>query len=123
MDERTVRAAVRAQQQAQQAEQAATDLPGAAQDTAAEQPFEETPGTMTTCADAAGAAAPRGQPGQPAGSSSSVGWLPLRDDGSGEVLGAAVCPPGCAKPIYLSVGHQLSLGTAVELALRCCRHR
>ena len=48
--------------------------------------------------------------------------LLLRGEG-GEVLGAAVCPPGCQHPIYVSVGHLVSLSTAVDITLRCCKHR
>eukprot|EP00887_Chlorella_sp_A99_P004079 scaffold11.g4079.t1 len=42
---------------------------------------------------------------------------------SGEVLGAAVCPNSTRRPIVVSVGHHVSLATAVALTLRCCRHR
>jgi len=48
--------------------------------------------------------------------------LLLRGKG-GEVLGAVVCPPGCQHPIYVSVGHLVSLPTAVDITLRCCKHR
>lgn len=69
------------------------------------------------------------------------GWLPLVAAG-GEVLGAAVCVGGggsggsggrkqqaaavaaaARRPIYVSLGHMVSLETAVEIVRRCCRHR
>lgn len=69
-----------------------------------------------------------GEPQQLAGDSDSRGsrassWLPLAGAG-GEVLGAAVCAAGgSSRPIYVSVGHRISLPTAVEVVRRCCRHR
>jgi deoxyribonuclease V len=44
-------------------------------------------------------------------------WQPLVDQG--EIIGAALrtCPG--VKPVYVSIGHCLSLGTAIELVLRC----
>jgi hypothetical protein len=48
--------------------------------------------------------------------------MPLRSD-EGEVLGAAVCSPGTSRPIYVSAGNLVSLPTAVEVVLRCCRYR
>lgn len=40
-----------------------------------------------------------------------------------EICGAAVKPKGCSKPIYISVGHKISLETAITITLECCRHR
>ncbi|GAB4813929.1 hypothetical protein N2152v2_000975 [Parachlorella kessleri] len=59
---------------------------------------------------------------QPHPSTPMAPRLMLRGEGD-EVLGAAVCPPGCQHPIYVSVGHLVSLPTAVDITLRCCRHR
>ncbi|GFR44140.1 hypothetical protein Agub_g5306, partial [Astrephomene gubernaculifera] len=42
---------------------------------------------------------------------------------SGRVWGTALCPGLSKKPLYVSVGHRLSLKTAVELVRRCCLHR
>jgi len=38
----------------------------------------------------------------------------------GETVGAAVRTRDRVKPVYVSVGHRVSLPTAVELTLRCC---
>ncbi len=50
------------------------------------------------------------------------GWAPIIHEG--EVIGAAVISkPGC-KPIYVSVGHKISLKTAIRIVLSVCRkHR
>jgi len=51
-------------------------------------------------------------------------WLcSLKDAASSELLGAALCGPSTKKPIYVSVGHNVSLETAVAVVLRCCRYR
>ena len=42
---------------------------------------------------------------------------------SGKTYGAAVAIPGVAKPIYVSIGHKVSLETAVALAVASSRHR
>ncbi|GLC53294.1 hypothetical protein PLESTB_000729200 [Pleodorina starrii] len=42
---------------------------------------------------------------------------------SGVVHGTALCPGLTLKPLFISVGHRLSLATAVELVRRCCVHR
>ncbi|GLC67237.1 hypothetical protein PLESTF_000532100 [Pleodorina starrii] len=42
---------------------------------------------------------------------------------SGVVHGTALCPGLTLKPLFISVGHRLSLETAVELVRRCCVHR
>uniref|UniRef100_A0A7S0R7A0 Endonuclease V n=1 Tax=Chlamydomonas leiostraca TaxID=1034604 RepID=A0A7S0R7A0_9CHLO len=39
---------------------------------------------------------------------------------SGAVWGAAVCGAGSKRPLYVSVGHRVSLATAVEVVARCC---
>ena len=41
----------------------------------------------------------------------------------GEVLGMAVRHPNTERPVYVSVGHCISLPTAVELVRRCSRYR
>jgi deoxyribonuclease V len=46
-------------------------------------------------------------------------WQPLLDDG--EVVGAAVRTAAAVKPIFVSVGHRVSLTTAIEYVLRCTR--
>ncbi|KAM4843810.1 endonuclease V [Thomomys bottae] len=49
--------------------------------------------------------------------------FPLTGD-SGTVLGVALRSHDCSsKPLYVSVGHKLSLDTAVHLTCRCCRFR
>ncbi|HLI28727.1 MAG TPA: deoxyribonuclease V [Chloroflexota bacterium] len=49
-------------------------------------------------------------------------WTPLRD--GDEVIGAVVRTRPRARPLFVSVGHRVSLETAVALVLACCRgHR
>jgi len=49
-------------------------------------------------------------------------WAPITD--GGEVIGASVITESGKKPIYVSVGHRVSLERAIELVLRCTRfHR
>jgi deoxyribonuclease V len=43
----------------------------------------------------------------------------LRDNG--ELIGAALRTKSGAKPIYVSVGHQIDLVSALEWAINCCR--
>lgn len=44
-------------------------------------------------------------------------WRPLLDDG--EVVGAAVRTAAGVKPLFVSIGHRISLTTAIEYVLRC----
>ena len=44
-------------------------------------------------------------------------WQPLVDQG--EIVGAALRTRLGVKPVYVSIGHRLSLETAIELVLRC----
>jgi len=44
-------------------------------------------------------------------------WQPLRD--KGEVIGAVVRSRTNVKPIYVSLGHLISLRTAIDYVLRC----
>lgn len=46
-------------------------------------------------------------------------WVPLID--RGEVVGAALRTKERASPVYVSVGHRISLRTAIDYVLRCCR--
>jgi len=39
---------------------------------------------------------------------------------NGEVVGVALRTKDKVQPVYVSIGHRISLGTAVELTLRCC---
>lgn len=45
------------------------------------------------------------------------------DDPSTVVVGAAVRPLGCSRPIYVSIGHRVSLESAVDIVLKCCKYR
>lgn len=45
-------------------------------------------------------------------------WRPLVDPATEEVIGAAVRTRTGVKPVYVSVGHRVSLETAVRLTLR-----
>jgi len=44
-------------------------------------------------------------------------WRPLRDDG--EVIGAVLRTRVGVKPLFVSIGHRLSLETAIDYVLRC----
>ncbi|RLF17683.1 MAG: endonuclease V [Thermoprotei archaeon] len=47
------------------------------------------------------------------------GWAPIIDNG--EVVGAALITKEGCNPIYVSVGHKVSLETAIKLTLKCIR--
>lgn len=47
------------------------------------------------------------------------GWAPVVD--RGRVIGAAVVPRPGQAPIYVSVGHQVSLEGAVNVVMNCMR--
>lgn len=42
---------------------------------------------------------------------------------SGETHGAALAMPGISKPLFISIGHKISLKTAVSIVVACSRHR
>jgi deoxyribonuclease V len=44
-------------------------------------------------------------------------WQPILDQG--EVIGAAVRTQAKVKPVYVSVGHRISLATAIKIVLQC----
>ncbi|MCI0474782.1 MAG: deoxyribonuclease V [Anaerolineales bacterium] len=46
-------------------------------------------------------------------------WTPLLE--RGEQIGAAVRTRAGVTPVYVSVGHRISLARAVDLILRCCK--
>jgi deoxyribonuclease V len=49
-------------------------------------------------------------------------WTPIRD--KGEIVGARVLTKPGKKPVYVSIGHKISLKTAVDLVTACTRgHR
>ncbi|KAG2442132.1 hypothetical protein HYH02_009620 [Chlamydomonas schloesseri] len=48
--------------------------------------------------------------------------VPLRGL-SGAVHGVALCPGASRRPLFVSVGHRLSLATAAALVAHCCLHR
>ena len=41
----------------------------------------------------------------------------------GEIIGAVVTTKQCAKPIYVSIGHMVSLETAIKIVKHCARSR
>lgn len=45
-------------------------------------------------------------------------WVPLCDDG--EVIGAVVRTRTNVAPLYVSIGHRVSLETAIAIVLTCC---
>ncbi len=47
------------------------------------------------------------------------GWAPLMD--GGEIIGAEVATKRGTKPIYVSVGHRVSLKRAVNIVMQCAR--
>jgi deoxyribonuclease V len=47
------------------------------------------------------------------------GWAPLID--RGELVGAAVVTKAARKPVYVSVGHKISLERAIEIVKHCTR--
>lgn len=55
-----------------------------------------------------------GEPGEKAG-----GWAPLTD--AGEIIGAAVRTKDATNVVYVSVGHRVSLESAIRMVLGCCR--
>jgi len=46
-------------------------------------------------------------------------WKPIIDEG--EIIGGAVFTKLGAKPVYVSVGHKISLKTAIKIVLACSR--
>jgi deoxyribonuclease V len=44
-------------------------------------------------------------------------WLPLMD--KGETIGAVVCTRNNVSPVYVSLGHRISLPTAIDYVLAC----
>jgi len=46
-------------------------------------------------------------------------WRPIVDDG--EIVGAAVFTKTDGRPVYVSVGHKVSLETAIRIVLNCAR--
>ncbi len=44
-------------------------------------------------------------------------WRPLLDEE--EVIGAALCTSKGTRPVYVSIGHKISLATAMDYVLRC----
>lgn len=69
-----------------------------------------------------GGAAEAGREGPPPHCQQDL-CLPLRGASGGAPLGMAVCKTGTSRPIFVSVGHRLSLPTATRLVLACSRHR
>jgi deoxyribonuclease V len=45
------------------------------------------------------------------------GWTALEDDG--EIIGVVLRTRAGAKPVYVSVGHRISLATAIDYVMRC----
>jgi len=45
-------------------------------------------------------------------------WTELRD--GAEVIGAVLRTRTGVKPLYVSIGHRVSLATAIDLVMRCC---
>lgn len=75
---------------------------------------------------AEGVALPEGAPrgaGSTAGPALQDICLPLLGRSGGGPLGMAVCKAGTSRPVFVSVGHRLSLQTATQLVLTCSRHR
>ena len=45
-------------------------------------------------------------------------WAPLRD--AGETIGAVLRTRSGVKPVYVSIGHRVSLPTAIRYVMACC---
>lgn len=50
---------------------------------------------------------------------SEKGWMPIMD--GKEIIGAIVVTKQSRKPVYVSVGHKVSLETAIEVVTQCTR--
>jgi deoxyribonuclease V len=57
-----------------------------------------------------------GEPGPERGA-----WVPLRD--CGRTVGAVVRTRDGVRPLYVSIGHRISLRAAIRWTLACCRFR
>jgi len=44
-------------------------------------------------------------------------WVPLTD--KGETIGAVLCTRNKVSPVYISLGHRISLPTAIDYVLAC----
>ena len=53
------------------------------------------------------------------GSFDDKGWAPITDDG--EIIGAAVATNPRQKPMYVSVGHRVSLRRAIAIVVHCVK--
>lgn len=53
------------------------------------------------------------------GSMNQQGWMPITD--KGEIIGAAIKKDEKTQPIYVSVGHKVSLERAIKIVRRCTR--
>jgi deoxyinosine 3'endonuclease (endonuclease V) len=53
----------------------------------------------------------------------TISSSPPSDSQPAVVVGAAVRPLGCSRPIYVSIGHRVSLESAVDIVLKCCKYR
>ncbi|MCS7253523.1 MAG: deoxyribonuclease V [Armatimonadota bacterium] len=47
-------------------------------------------------------------------------WTPITDPKNGDVIGATLRTKKGVQPVFVSVGHKVSLNTAIELVLKCC---
>lgn len=47
-------------------------------------------------------------------------WTPIIDPRDGSVIGATLRTKKGVQPVFVSIGHKVSLKTAIELVLRCC---
>ncbi len=47
-------------------------------------------------------------------------WTPIIDPKDGDIIGATVRTKRGVQPVFVSIGHKVSLETAIELVLRCC---
>jgi endonuclease V len=79
---------------------------------------------LVTAAAAAAAAASNDSSNSTSSGSSSSSSIAVNLVGdSGAVWGAALCCSGTVNPIYVSIGHRVSLSTAVALTQLTCRYR
>jgi deoxyribonuclease V len=53
------------------------------------------------------------------GTRNQQGWMPITD--GDEIIGAAIKRDDHSKPIYVSIGHKVSLGRAIEIVKHCTK--
>ncbi|KAA6369569.1 MAG: hypothetical protein EZS28_034902, partial [Streblomastix strix] len=50
-------------------------------------------------------------------------WAKLIHEPSGRCYGASLLSGNCIRPIFVSIGHRISIETAVRLTIEVCKYR